>query len=493
MHLRRVVPRGDVVDGDAAAPLGEQPSDVLLGAPALLLGAGDEGDVPDVLQDRARRALQLFPRGALLTEGVAELVVLEDHAVGVKAFLGARLLADAAREGPRALRLHGAHDLELGATARALRPADDELLRAAALGPAVHEEHQDAPILFDAAQRRAPRACDVADAVRGHLDHGAVVALLPAVHVHRSLELLEQPLHVLPGLLPLGAGAREERVVAHVLHDGAGGALELLPGAALLPEGVGELVVLEGHGVRAPSARLVAAAVPVHDLVLDLAVVPGHLRLHRAEDLELGAPAAAHAAENGELLVVPIPAARAHLAEEHQRGPLLLDGAEEVAGPAGHESDGLLRHLEHRQVVVVEVGVDHDGARALRHDSLGVLLRPAPLHLGTAELEDEVALEELDLGLGHARDLLLRLPTLPEDEGRVVVGDLHRVDAVVVGLLLAAAIPGARAAAVLPAAAATAAAVSAVVAPHDSGCASARLPKPGKGVGEKIWSWAKMA
>mmetsp|Transcript_43620 Transcript_43620/g.95082 ORF Transcript_43620/g.95082 Transcript_43620/m.95082 type:complete len:637 (-) Transcript_43620:74-1984(-) len=461
VHLGGIVAPGDVPDRDAATALGQQPVDELPAALPLGVVARNEGDVSNIAQDGAGGELELLARGALLPEAVAELVILEDQAVGVEALGVRELLADATSEGSGALRLHAAHDLQLRAAARALRAADDQHLGATAalalLAVLVHEEHEHSPLLLHEAERRAAVACDVADAVRRHVDDRAVVAVLPVVHVDGPLELLEEPLHVLLRALPVRLRAREQGRVPHVLHDGAGGALELLAGASLLAQRVGQLVVLERHGVRAPSSAVVLAAVAVVDVVADLVVVAGHLRLDRAENLQLGAAAAAHRAEDRQLLVVLVAVrAGAHLAEEHEGAPLLLDGAQEVAGASRDEADGFLRDLQHGEIPVVVVVGDRHGARPLRHHALGVLLRLLPLQLRAAELEDEVPLEELDLGLGHAGDLLLRLAALAEDEGRVVVGDLDGVDAVVLRPLVPRVLLLARATAVLAAAPAAA-------------------------------------
>mmetsp|Transcript_27411 Transcript_27411/g.81637 ORF Transcript_27411/g.81637 Transcript_27411/m.81637 type:complete len:637 (+) Transcript_27411:157-2067(+) len=461
VHLGAVVAVGDVLDGDAAAALRQEPVDELPAPPALLEVPGDEGHVADVLEDGAGGVLELLAGRALLPEGVAELVVLEDQPVGVEALRVRRLVADAPREVARGLGLDAAHDLQLRAAARALRAADDQHLGATAalalLAVLVHEEHEHAPLLLHLSERGAPRPSDVANAIAGNVHDRAVVAVLPAVDPHGTLELIEEPLHVLLRLLALGLRAGEERDVADVLNDGARGALQLLARASLLAQGVGELVVLEGHGVRAPGLALVLAPVAVHDVVPELVEVARALRLHRAEHLELRAAASTDTAEDRQLLEVLVAApALLHLAEEHQGGPLLLDGAQEVAGASRDEADGFLRDLQHGEIPVVVVVGDRHGARPLRHHALGVLLRLAPLELRAADLEDEVALEELDLGLGHAGDLLLRLAALAEDEGRVVVGDLDGVDAVVLRPLVPRVLLLARATAVLAAAPAAA-------------------------------------
>ena len=67
-------------------------------------------------------------------------------------------------------------------------------------------------------------------------------------------------------------------------------------------------------------------------------------------------------------------AAAAEVGKEHERAPLLLDLAEEVALRAGDEADGLGGHLDDGQVVVLVVVVlDGHRADALRHDALDVL------------------------------------------------------------------------------------------------------------------------
>ena len=50
------------------------------------------------------------------------------------------------------------------------------------------------------------------------------------------------------------------------------------------------------------------------------------------------------------------------------------------------------------------------------------LARRAALLLRAADLQRQVALVELQLGLGHLGDLVLRLPALPEEERGVTCG-----------------------------------------------------------------------
>mmetsp|Transcript_58820 Transcript_58820/g.191870 ORF Transcript_58820/g.191870 Transcript_58820/m.191870 type:complete len:447 (+) Transcript_58820:603-1943(+) len=397
----------------------------------------------DVLQDRASSTFELLSGGALLAKGIAQLVILEDHAVRVEALLRALLLPHAPGEVTWGLRLDGTHDLQLSSPPSPWGSEDDELLGAtAALSsavPLVHEEHQHSPLLLDATQGGPPSARDVADAVGRNIHHGAVVAVLPTLDIDWALELLEEPLDVLPRPLPHWAGAREERRVPDVLHDGLRRALKLLASAALLAKGVGELVVLERHGVGAPGLGLVLAFVATQHILPDLLEVARDLRLHGTEHEQLCATSATDTAEDCELLVVLVPAtASADVAEKHQGAPLLLDGAQEVARAAGHEANGLLGNLQHCKVAVVVVAGDRDGPRALGHDALGVLLGLPPLELGAPDLEDQVALEELDLCLSYAGDLFFGFATLAQNERSVIVGDLHGIHAIVVGLTLLA-------------------------------------------------------
>mmetsp|Transcript_8114 Transcript_8114/g.20131 ORF Transcript_8114/g.20131 Transcript_8114/m.20131 type:complete len:215 (+) Transcript_8114:604-1248(+) len=212
--------------------------------------------MPDVLEDGTRRSLQLLSSGALLAQGIAELVILEDQAVGVEAPLLARLLPDAPGEGAWALGLHRAHNLELGSTPLALRPADDELLApAAALASftlPVHEEHEHTPLFLHGAQSSTASSRDVADAIAGHVHHSAIIAILPTIDIDRTLELLEQPFHVLASFLPLRTRAREDCRVADVLYYTLRRAFQLLACPSLLAQCIGELIVLEGHGVGPP-------------------------------------------------------------------------------------------------------------------------------------------------------------------------------------------------------------------------------------------------
>mmetsp|Transcript_55642 Transcript_55642/g.150010 ORF Transcript_55642/g.150010 Transcript_55642/m.150010 type:complete len:555 (-) Transcript_55642:30-1694(-) len=488
VDLRDVVAVLDVSDRDGATALLQQPLHKLAATSPLRQVAGDEGDMADVLEDGARGQLQLFPRSTFLAQCIAHLLVSHDEPVRVKAPPPGDLLPQAPREEAWAFRLDAAHDLQLGPSSRLVRAENHEPLRATpALAPFVvlaHEEHEAAPLFLHGAQSSTASSRDVADAIAGHVHASAVVAILPVFHVDRALQLLEKPLHVFPGSFPLLPGAREKGIVPDILHHSSGGLLEFPPGTTLLAQGVRELVVLERHGVGAPGLGLVLAFVATQHILPDLLEVARDLRLHGTEHEQLCATSAPDTAEDCELLVVLVPAtASADVAKKHQGAPLLLDGAQEVARAAGHEAHGLLGNLQHCKVAVVVVAGDRDGPRALGHDALGVLLGLPPLELGAPDLEDQVALEELDLGLGHPRDLLLGLAALAKDECSVVVRDFHCVHAIVVGLFVfpvATAWAPAPAPAFLAAAAAALAALAAAAAAsraaHGLGGALRNLP-----------------
>mmetsp|Transcript_58823 Transcript_58823/g.191882 ORF Transcript_58823/g.191882 Transcript_58823/m.191882 type:complete len:213 (+) Transcript_58823:434-1072(+) len=210
MHLCGIIPARNVLDGDTASALRQKPLEELLATPALLPVARDEGDMANIRQNRTCCPLQLLPGGALLAQGIAQLIILQDDPVGVEAPLVAGLLAHALCEETRGLGFHTTHNLELGSPAATRRPEDDEFLAAATAPTAfvfrfVHEEHQHTPLLLHHSQRCTTSASDVADAVAWHVHHRAIIAVLPTFDPDRALELLEQPLHVLPSALPLHA------------------------------------------------------------------------------------------------------------------------------------------------------------------------------------------------------------------------------------------------------------------------------------------------
>eukprot|EP00413_Alexandrium_margalefii_P010926 CAMPEP_0204532068 /NCGR_PEP_ID=MMETSP0661-20131031/11525_1 /ASSEMBLY_ACC=CAM_ASM_000606 /TAXON_ID=109239 /ORGANISM="Alexandrium margalefi, Strain AMGDE01CS-322" /LENGTH=205 /DNA_ID=CAMNT_0051538283 /DNA_START=306 /DNA_END=921 /DNA_ORIENTATION=- len=135
----------------------------------------------------ADRALR--PDGGHQDDQVLEHDSTSGHRAACHAGLAAAAVAAAAAGAAAGGAVHAAHDLELGTAPPALRPKDDEPLAAPAATAAalvlgtVHEEHQHAPLLLQGAKSGAARPGDVADAIAGHVDAGAIVALLPTVHV----------------------------------------------------------------------------------------------------------------------------------------------------------------------------------------------------------------------------------------------------------------------------------------------------------------------
>mmetsp|Transcript_65050 Transcript_65050/g.163957 ORF Transcript_65050/g.163957 Transcript_65050/m.163957 type:complete len:255 (+) Transcript_65050:358-1122(+) len=201
VHLRCVVTLPHVGDRNTASTLLQQPAQELPAPFPLLQGPSNEGDMSHVLHDGTSSTLEFLASGALLSEGVTQLIVPEEHAVGVESLFVACLLAEAFGEVAWVLCLHTAHDLQFCASAAPLRTEDDKLLASAPallLSP-VHEEHEHTPLLLHGAKRGTPRAGDVTNTITGNVDHGAVIPLLPAIDVHRTLELVEEPLHVFFG------------------------------------------------------------------------------------------------------------------------------------------------------------------------------------------------------------------------------------------------------------------------------------------------------
>mmetsp|Transcript_51387 Transcript_51387/g.119435 ORF Transcript_51387/g.119435 Transcript_51387/m.119435 type:complete len:293 (-) Transcript_51387:83-961(-) len=292
MDLRGVIALRNIGDCDAAFALLQQPANELLAALPLFQCPSNEGHVPDVLQNRAGGALQFLACGTLLPQRVAELIILEEHPVSAETLLGAGFLSDTLGERAWILRLHATHDLQLRTAATALGTADDQHLRATTAAPAlvsvlVHEEHEYPPLLLQRSKCSAPSTSDIANAIPWDVHDRAIVPLLPTLNVDRPFELLEQPLDVFATSPALLAWPGEDGNVPDVLHNGTRGTLELLARATLLAEGIGELIILEGHGVRAPSARPIFAVVAVEHLTADLFEVAGHLGLHCAEHLQL--------------------------------------------------------------------------------------------------------------------------------------------------------------------------------------------------------------
>mmetsp|Transcript_12876 Transcript_12876/g.36655 ORF Transcript_12876/g.36655 Transcript_12876/m.36655 type:complete len:221 (-) Transcript_12876:58-720(-) len=171
---------------------------------------------------------------------------------------------------------------------------------------------------------------------------------------------------------------------------------------------------------------------------MDRVEIPRHLRLHSTQYLELSPTSCTDSTKDCKLLKVFAPAGPAlfHLAKEHQSTPLLLNCSQEVSCPACDEANSLLWHVQHGEIPIIVIVSDVHRPRPLCHHPLSILLGTAPLHLGTTKLEDQVALEELNLSFGNASNLLFSLSAFPKDECCIVICDLHSVHTIVVGFSL---------------------------------------------------------
>lgn len=103
---------GGVGNRDAAPSLLQQPLDELSAAASLLHPPGNESNVAYILQDRARRKLELLACHTLLAKRIAEFIIAKDPAVCVKTAPFRGLFAETLCEETRVFGLHTAHDLE---------------------------------------------------------------------------------------------------------------------------------------------------------------------------------------------------------------------------------------------------------------------------------------------------------------------------------------------------------------------------------------------
>lgn len=117
MHLRDVVPLVNIFDCDTASTLHQQPVYELSAALALLQSACEKRHVAHILKDATGGSTKFFPGAAFLAEGVAQLVIFQDHAVRIEACAVACLLTETSGELARGFCFHSAHDLELRSTA----------------------------------------------------------------------------------------------------------------------------------------------------------------------------------------------------------------------------------------------------------------------------------------------------------------------------------------------------------------------------------------
>mmetsp|Transcript_135837 Transcript_135837/g.270963 ORF Transcript_135837/g.270963 Transcript_135837/m.270963 type:complete len:325 (+) Transcript_135837:580-1554(+) len=274
VHLCAVVPARNIGNGHCAAQLLQQPSNVLFAAFPLLVRAGNERIASNKLEDGARCNSKLLLCGGLLTNDIAQFILFDANAVCIESPGVSDLLTKAFREGARSLSLDLIHAFQLSPTAATLITKDNELLAPALSTSLVtilrHEKHERAPFFFQAAKCGTAVACDIPNAIAWDFHNCAIITVLPTVHVHGALKLAKEPPHVLFSTAPLLASSGEECYMSHILHDRLRSTFKLLPCAALLTQSIRELIVLEGHGVSAPSARRIHAFVTFHNILPDL-------------------------------------------------------------------------------------------------------------------------------------------------------------------------------------------------------------------------------
>mmetsp|Transcript_68771 Transcript_68771/g.121512 ORF Transcript_68771/g.121512 Transcript_68771/m.121512 type:complete len:213 (+) Transcript_68771:394-1032(+) len=208
MHLRAIITVRYISDCHASSSLGEEPIDELFHPLSLLESATHESYVANILQDDIGCLGELLAGGTLLAQGVAQLVIPENDPISGKAFVVRELLPHTACESSRSLGLNCTHHLELSSTSSTLVSKYGQLLRTAfafafATLLFAHEEHQRAPLFLHASQRSTASTRHVANAVTWDIYNGDVITILPAVHIDRTFKLIEEPLHVLLGALPL--------------------------------------------------------------------------------------------------------------------------------------------------------------------------------------------------------------------------------------------------------------------------------------------------
>mmetsp|Transcript_2349 Transcript_2349/g.5886 ORF Transcript_2349/g.5886 Transcript_2349/m.5886 type:complete len:501 (-) Transcript_2349:97-1599(-) len=425
-HLRDV---GAVasIDVDLALLLLQEPAEVVATALPLPGVAGDESHLADELQDGVARDGELLAGGALLAEGVGEVLGLHGHSIGVESLGVGFLVPQALSVVAVQLPLHRRHDHQLGPAARAQRAEDRQGLGLLLLFLAtlVHEKHQGPKLLFHHRQRLPAPARHVAHAVRRDLQRRRVVAV-PHLDPRRAFQLLQEHLKVLLGALSLPLSSGHEDNAAHILHDAPGRLRELFPRLALGADGVRELVLVQLHGGCAPIARQVRLAFERGAVLMpSVREVPGHLGLDDAEDGELRAAAAGAVPEDEELHLVLAQLDALALGEAHDRAVLILQRAQEVAALAGDEADCLLRDLLDRAAVGRILIGDYDGTRPLGDDAPHVLHGAPSLLAGACELQLGTLLEEFDVALRHTGDFQLGPAAFAENPGCIVLCDFQ--------------------------------------------------------------------
>mmetsp|Transcript_35596 Transcript_35596/g.101381 ORF Transcript_35596/g.101381 Transcript_35596/m.101381 type:complete len:368 (-) Transcript_35596:556-1659(-) len=276
------------VHADLAVLLLQQPSEVVPATLTLHGVAGDKGHGTDELQYGAAGRLELRPGGPLPATGVGHVLGVHGEPVDVETLRGGLPVGHLPRVMPLGLALHRGHDHQLRAFSSPDGSEDGEFLTLllASLG---QEEGESPERLFDEAEGLTAVAGDVANALERDLQDGGVVTPLD-VDVDRALELLQQPLQVLLGMLPLLLRPGDEDDRGEVLDNATRGSRDLLPRLAMGADRIGQLLLRQLQRRGAPIAvqvRLVVegrAALPP-----TVRVVSGHLRLHDAHHRELGA------------------------------------------------------------------------------------------------------------------------------------------------------------------------------------------------------------
>mmetsp|Transcript_28178 Transcript_28178/g.71509 ORF Transcript_28178/g.71509 Transcript_28178/m.71509 type:complete len:687 (-) Transcript_28178:783-2843(-) len=426
--LQNVLAARDVHVNLAEALL-QQPPNVVPTILPLLQLSRDQRVLTDVLQVAPRSVRELDAGNAALSEHVADVLLNKTHDVAAEsvvvplAFVFAEFLGVVAR----GLCLHGRLHLEFSTLARGLGAQNRQHLELAHLVLAAGEKHQAPEVHLDGRQGRATRTRDVAHAVLRDFEHCAVIPVVRVVDLDRTVELREQPLHVLPQCFPLVLGSREDGRHAHVLQQTAAGLFQFPAGGALLAQREAELVVvLELHGAALP---VLPIAVAFEDLLLVLLVPPRGLGLDRRQHLQLGTPpVAAVRTENRQRLNLAVTAAAAFsfvFREKHEDVPFLLDGAEKVSTLAGDETDRLVGDIHQGQVArVVFVAADGDRTFPLRHEEASVLDGAVDGVCRALRFQNQVVQGERGNAAGLA-DLHLRFAVLPQHEGGVIVRQLQ--------------------------------------------------------------------
>mmetsp|Transcript_134825 Transcript_134825/g.430865 ORF Transcript_134825/g.430865 Transcript_134825/m.430865 type:complete len:248 (-) Transcript_134825:41-784(-) len=192
------------------------------------------------------------------------------------------------------------------------------------------------------------------------------------------------------------------------------------------PNGIGELGLRQLRGGGAPISDEVRLGLEGGaSLPPLLREVARHLVLDRRHDRELGSPPPGAPAKDHKIDKLLVALDTILVCEKHEGAVFVLEGTQEVATPARDKAGGLLGHRDHRAVLFHVLIIDGHSTNPLRHDTLGIPHGPPPLLARARKFQHELPSQEIDLALGDAHQLGLRLPTFSHDEGRIVLGDLQ--------------------------------------------------------------------